>query len=109
MKQKGKSMNISKIIPASVVIFALALTAFPAMAKQGGNAKGKSAEKGATKENSGRQAGELPSGLQKHTERKGQLPSGLQKKHDETAQLTKGLQNGGKKLESGANKNKPSK
>lgn len=102
-------MNISKIIPASVVIFALALTAFPAMAKQGGNAKGKSAEKGATKENSGRQAGELPSGLQKHTERKGQLPSGLQKKHDETAQLTKGLQNGGKKLESGANKNKPSK
>lgn len=109
VKQKGESMNIAKIIPASVVIFALAATAFPAMAKQGGNGKGKSAEKSASKENSGRQAGELPSGLQKHTERKGQLPSGLQKKQDESGQLTKGLQNGGKKLESGANRNKPSK
>ena len=102
-------MNISKIIPASVAIFALALTAFPAIAKQGDNGKGKSAEKSATKENSGRHAGELPSGLQKHTERKGQLPSGLQKKQDETGQLTKGLQTGGKKLETGATKNKPSK
>ena len=109
VQKKGESMNISKIIPASVVILALAVTAFPVMAKQGGNAKGKNEKKSATKENSGRQAGELPSGLQKHVERKGQLPSGLQKKQDEAGQLTKGLQNGGKKLESGANKNKPSK
>jgi hypothetical protein len=109
LKQKGENMKVSKTISASVVIFALTLTAFPAMAKQGGNAKGKSEEKKATKENSGRQAGELPSGLQKHTEKKGQLPSGLQKKQDEGGQLTKGLQTGGKKLESGATKNKPSK
>ena len=102
-------MNIQKIIPASVVIFALAVTTFPAMAKQGGNTKGKSAEKSATKENSGRQTGELPSGLQKNTERRGQLPSGLQKKQDETGQLTKGLENGGKKLASGATKSKPTK
>ena len=102
-------MNISKTILASAVIFALIGTAFPATAKQESNAKGKTAEKSAAKENSGRQAGELPSGLQKYTERKGQLPSGLQKKQDTAGQLNKGLQNGGKKLESGANKNKPSK
>ena len=98
-------MNISKIISATVVVTVLMGTAFSATAKQGGNAKGKSAEK----ENSGRQAGELPSGLQKYTERKGQLPSGLQKKQDTAGQLNNGLQNGGKKLESRANTNKPSK
>ena len=102
-------MNISKTISATVVVIVLIGTAFPATAKQGGNAKGKSAEKSAAKENSGRQAGELLSGLQKYTERKGQLPSGLQKKQETAGQLNKGLQNGGKKLESGANTNKPSK
>jgi hypothetical protein len=102
-------MKVSKIIPPTVAILALALTAFPVMAKQGGNAKSKSEEKKATKENSGRHTGELPSGLQKHTEKKGQLPSGLQKKQDERGQLTKGLENGGKKLASGANKTKAPK
>jgi len=56
-------------------------------------------EKSATKENSGRQAGELPSGLQKHSERKGELPAGLQKKKNETGELTKGLMSGGKNIE----------
>jgi hypothetical protein len=102
-------MNISKIITATVVVIVLIGTAFPATAKQGGNAKGKSVEKSAEKENSGRQAGELPSGLQKYTERKGQLPSGLQKKQDASGQMNNGLQNGGKKLESGATTNKQSK
>ena len=90
-------MNITKMIPAIVVTFALGVTVSPVIAKQEGKAKGKSAEKTASKENSGRQAGELPSGLQKYTEKKGQLPSGLQKKKDE-GQLTKGLEKGGKKL-----------
>jgi hypothetical protein len=102
-------MNISTTISATVVIIVLIGTAFPATAKQGGNFKGKRAEKSTAKENSGRQAGELPWGLQKYTERKGQLPSGLQKKQDAAGQLNNGLQNGGKKLESGANTNKPSK
>jgi hypothetical protein len=102
-------MNISSVIPAIVVTFALGVTAYPVMAKQEGKGKDKSTEKNATKENSGRQAGELPSGLQKHVEKKGQLPSGLQKKKDEDGHLTKGLENGGKKLGSSAKSNKPSK
>jgi hypothetical protein len=88
-------MKISNIATAVVVSLALGVTAYPAFAKQ--DAKGKSTEKKATKDNSGRQAGELPSGLQKYSEKKGQLPSGLQKKKDE-GQLTKGLEKGGKKL-----------
>jgi hypothetical protein len=79
----------------------------PSLAKQEGKAKGKSTEATA-KENSGRQAGELPSGLQKHTEKKGKLPSGLQKMKDEDGHLTKGLENGGKKLSS-TKGNKPVK
>jgi hypothetical protein len=111
-KNKGASMKISKlqwIVPALIVICAFGLTASPALAKQDGKTKVKSSEKTTTKDNSGRQAGELPSGLQKYTEKKGHLPSGLQKKKDEDGQLTKGLEKGGKKLESSAKSNKPSK
>jgi len=111
-KQKGESMKILKlqrILPALIVTGVLGLTASPALAKQEGKTKGKSSEKATTKENSGRQAGELPSSLQKYTEKKGHLPSGLQKKKDEDGQLTKGLEKGGKKLESTAKSNKPSK
>ena len=98
----------TKIIPV-MVAFALALTAYPALAKQEGKTKGKGAEKKVTKENSGRQAGELPAGLEKHTEKKAQLPSGLQKKKDEDGQLTKGLEKGGKKLASDTKNTKASK
>ena len=105
-------MNISKlqrIVPTLMVTCALGLTASPALAKKEGKTKIKSSEKAGTKENSGRQAGELPSGLQKYSEKKGQLPSGLQKMKDEDGELTKGLTNGGKKLESSAKSTKPSK
>jgi hypothetical protein len=111
-KNEGESMKISKlqrIVPAFIVVCAVGLSASLTLAKQEGKAKVKNSEKITTKENSGRQAGELPSGLQKYTERKGQLPSGLQKKRDEDGQLTKGLEKGGKKLESSAKSNKPSK
>lgn len=90
-------MNILRIVPAFVVSFALGVTAFPAMAKQDHKSKVKSTETKATKDNSGREAGALPSGLQKYTERKGELPSGLQKKKED-GELTKGLQDGGKKV-----------
>jgi len=109
---KGEIMKILTLprkLPAFMLICALGLTASPALAKQEGKTKGKSSEKTATKENSGRQAGELPSGLQKYSEKKGQLPSGLQKMKDEDGQLTKGLEKGGKKLEPSAKSNKPSK
>ncbi|HEX2932103.1 MAG TPA: hypothetical protein VHV54_20425 [Candidatus Binatia bacterium] len=97
-------MNVSKKLLAIAVTFALGGAAYPVMAKQEGKGKEKSTEKSATKENSGRQAGELPSGLQKRTERKGQLPSGLQKMKDEDGQLTKGLEKGGKKVRTSATK-----
>jgi len=103
-KTKGENMNVAKSILAVAVTFALVGTAYPAIAKQEGKGKAKSAEKSETKENSGRQAGELPSGLQKHTERKNQLPAGLQKKKDEDGQLTKGLEKGGKKVKTSATK-----
>ena len=102
-------MKISQIVSVLAVSFVLGATADPAMAKQDGKTKGKSAEKTATKENSGRQAGELPSGLQKYSEEKGKLPAGLQKKKDEDGQLTKGLTSGGKKLETPAKNTKSSK
>ena len=73
-------MNVSKMIAAFVVTFALGVTTYPAMANQEHRTKVKSTETKATKDNSGREAGALPSGLQKYSERKGELPSGLQKK-----------------------------
>ena len=103
-------MNISKlqrIVPLVVVACALGLTAAPALAKK--DAKTKNSEKTTAKENSGRQTGELPSGLQKYAEKKGQLPSGLQAKKDENAELSKGLTTGGKKLAGSPKGNKPSK
>jgi hypothetical protein len=48
----------------------------------------------------GREAGELPYGLQRHTEKKDALPSGLQKRKHQDGQLTFGLEEGGKKLKS---------
>jgi hypothetical protein len=90
-------MKVSRMIPAFVVSFALGVTAYPAMAKQDHRSKVKSTETKATKDNSGREAGALPSGLQKYSERKGELPSGLQKNKDD-GELTKGLQDGGKKV-----------
>jgi hypothetical protein len=108
--KKGEIMKISKlqaIVPAFVVTCALGLTASAALAKKDG--KTKISEKTTVKDNSGRQAGELPSGLQKYSEKKGQLPSGLQTMNDENGKLTKGLTNGGKKLTSGAASKKPSK
>jgi hypothetical protein len=111
-KTKGEIMNILKlqrIVPALMVTCALGLTASPALAKKEGKTKIKGSEKTTDKESSGRQAGELPSGLQKYSDKKSQLPSGLQKKKDEDGQLTKGLTSGGKKLESNAKTSKPSK
>ncbi|MGH7825148.1 MAG: hypothetical protein ACREQ7_08225, partial [Candidatus Binatia bacterium] len=64
-----------------------------------GKAKAKGKNKIEAKEKHGREAGELPVGLIRHTDKKGGLPSGLQKKDDE-GQLPRGLQEGGKKLKS---------
>jgi hypothetical protein len=86
------------MLPALSVAAALALSASPAFSKQEGKTKAKGGEASHVKENSGRQAGELPAGLQRYSE-KGALPGGLQKMKEEDGHLTRGLEKGGKKLE----------
>jgi hypothetical protein len=95
MKNSKVGMALAGLVASCALVFA----ASPALSKQEGKLKVKDSQKTETKENHGRQAGELPAGLQRHTEKKGQLPSGLQKKKDEDGQLTRGLEKGGKSLE----------
>ena len=97
--RKGEIMQISTLLrklPVFMVICALGLTASSAFSEGKGKAKAKGKEKTETNGKHGREAGELPYGLERHTEKKGELPSGLQKKKDEDGQLTRGLEEGGK-------------
>jgi hypothetical protein len=100
-KTREKFMKIPTLLrklPVFMVICALGLTASPAFSQGKGKAKAKSKEKTEANGKHGREAGELPYGLERHTEKKGELPSGLQKKKDEDGQLTRGLEEGGKDL-----------
>ena len=69
-------------LSAVLVICALGATASHAFAQGGGKAQAKGSPKIETHENYGRQAGELPHGLETFSEKKGELPSGLEKKRD---------------------------
>lgn len=91
--------KFARMLPVLSVAAALALSASPAFSKQEGKTKAKGGEASHVKENSGRQAGELPAGLQRYSDKKGALPTGLQKMKEEDGQLTRGLEKGGKKLE----------
>jgi hypothetical protein len=91
------SMLVKKL-PVFMVVCALGLTASPAFSQEKGKTKAKGKEKTATKGKHGREAGQLPYGIDHRTEKKGELPSGLQKKKDEDGQLTRGLEDGGKDL-----------
>lgn len=82
---------------AFMVIYGLGVTAAPAFSKGKDKFKAKGKQKIETKQNHGREAGELPFGLQQYSEKKGALPAGLQKKKDADSQLTRGLEKGGKK------------
>jgi len=96
-------MKISTLLtklPVFMVICALGLTSSPAFSKEKAKAKAKGNKKIETKGKHGREAGELPYGLERHTEKKGELPSGLQKKKDEEGHLTRGLEEDGKDLKS---------
>ena len=94
-----KRLTLRWALPGLVAICALGFTASPAFSKQEGKLKTKGSQKSGTKTNSGREAGELPSGIERYSEKKGSLPSGLQKKKDDDGTLTHGLDGGGKKLE----------
>ena len=95
-----KKLTLRWALPGLVAICALGFTASPAFSKQDGKLKPKGSQKSVTKTNSGRDAGELPSGIERYSEKKGSLPSGLQKKKDDDGTLTHGLNDGGKKLDS---------
>ena len=98
-------------IKLSAVAIAFSMSVGIPAAYSDGKAKGK--EKGKqninAKEKHGREAGELPHGLEQFSEKKGNLPSGLQKKKDENASLPRGLEQGGKKLTSNSKGKKSSK
>ena len=101
--EKGEIMKISTLLrklSVFMVICALGLTVSPAFSQEKGKAKAKGKQKTETKGKHGREAGELPYGIEHRTEKKGELPSGLQKKKDEDGQLTRGLEEGGKDLKS---------
>lgn len=95
-----KSLRIRWALPGLITISALGLMASPAFSKQEAKLKSKSSQKSDSKKAESREAGELPSGLERYSERKGTLPSGLQKKKDVDGTLTPGLDEGGKKLNS---------
>jgi len=104
-----KKLTLRWVLPGLVAIYALGVTASPAFSKQEGKLTSKGSQKSVTKTNSGREAAELPSGLERHSEKKGALPSGLQKKKDDDGTLTHGLDGGGKKLGSSTKAKKISK
>jgi hypothetical protein len=104
-----KISTLLKKLPVFMVICALGLPASSAFSQDKGKAKAKGKEKTETKGKHGREAGELPSGIEHRTEKKGELPSGLQKKKDEDGQLTRGLEEGGKDLKVSSKAKKGSK
>ena len=83
-----------------MAIYVLGFTASPAFSQHEGKLKTKGNKKSVSRTNSGREAGELPSGIERYSEKKGSLPTGLQRKKDDDGMLTHGLDGGGKKLNS---------
>ena len=88
---------------------AVTLPASSAHSQGKGNGKAKGKQKVETQGKRGREAGELPYGLEQYREKKGELPSGLQKKKDKDGQLTRGLEEGGKNLMSPSKRKTDSK
>jgi hypothetical protein len=91
-----KISPLLKKLSVFMVICALGLTASSGFSQEKGKAKAKGKEKTEANGKHGREAGELPYGIEQQTTKKGELPSGLQKKKDENGELTRGLEEGGK-------------
>jgi hypothetical protein len=104
-----KKLTLRWTLPGLIAICALGFTASPAFSKQDGKLKLKGSHKSDTKRDNGREAGELPSGIERYSRKKGSLPSGLQNKKDDDGTLTHGLDGGGKKLDSTTKEKKVSK
>ena len=93
-----KSMNLLRKVSVLMIVGTFALTASPAFSKNDGKSLAKGKAKAESSGKNGREAGELPHGLEQLTTKKGELPGGLQKKKDEDGSLTRGLTEGGKEL-----------
>jgi hypothetical protein len=104
-----KISTLPRKLSVFMVICAFGLTASSAFSEGKGKAKAKGKDKTETSGEHGREAGELPYGLERYTKQKGELPSGLRNKQDEDDQLTRGLEKGGKKLTSSSKGKKGSK
>jgi hypothetical protein len=104
-----KKLTLWRALPGLMAICALGFTASPAFSKQDGKLESKGSHKSENKKNNTREAGELPSGIERYSEKKGTLPPGLQKKKDDDGTLTHGLDGGGKKVESTSKGKKGSK
>lgn len=90
---------ISRTLSVSTIAFSLILAIVPAYS-QPGNGKAKGKQDPGVKRQNGREAGELPFGLDQYSQKKGNLPSGLQKQKDEDGSLPRGLEQGGKRAHS---------
>jgi hypothetical protein len=95
-----KISTLLRKLPLFIIVCALVLATSSAFSEGKGKAKAKGKEKTETNGKHGREAGELPYGLERHVEKQGGLPSRLQKKKDENGQLTRGLEEGDKNLTS---------
>jgi len=105
-----KPMNANFIkLSAVAIAFSMGVAISPAYSQGQGKGKGKIKQNLETKVKHGREAGELPFGIERYSEKKGGLPSGLEKKETEDGSLTRGLEEGGKRLESKGKAKKGSK
>ncbi|MPZ77373.1 MAG: hypothetical protein GEU77_12705 [Deltaproteobacteria bacterium] len=82
------------------IAFSMGMAISPAYSLGQGKGKAKGKQNLETQVKHGREAGELPFGLDRYSEKKGGLPSGLEKKKTKEGSLTRGLEEGGKRLES---------
>lgn len=104
-----KVSNSFRQLPVFMIVGALGLATSPAFSKDNGKSLAKGKTKTETVGKHGREAGELPFGLDQYSNKKGELPSGLQKKKEEDGSLTRGLEEGGKELKTTAKAKKHSK
>lgn len=96
-------------LSALAIAFSMSMATSSAYSQRPGKGKTKGKQDVHPKGNNGREAGELPFGIEQFSENKRDLPSGLQKKKDEQGTLTRGLEEGGKPLKSAGKAKKISK
>jgi hypothetical protein len=94
---RRRMMNATfRNLSSLAIAFSMSMAVAPAHSQQPGKGKGKGKQDAGAKGKNGREAGELPFGLEQFSEKKGNLPSGLQKKEDADGSFPRGLERGGK-------------